>query len=144
MVDPQRALEILNHLRELGIRLAVDDFGTGQASLGYLKMLPVDELKIDRSFVSAVATDERDAAIVRATVELAHSLGLSVVAEGIEDEETWVKLCDMGCDIAQGFFIARPMPPDELATWLEERRPGSGMQLVAVDLDDDGVALPPA
>ncbi len=118
MADPERALDVLTRLAGLGVRLAVDDFGAGYSSLAYLKTLPVDELKIDKSFVRAMATDAADAAIVASTVALGHALGLRVVAEGIEDRATWDLLAEMGCDVAQGYHIARPLPPDALADWL--------------------------
>jgi EAL domain-containing protein (putative c-di-GMP-specific phosphodiesterase class I) len=94
----------------MGIRIAIDDFGTGYSSLAYLKRLPVDELKIDRSFVRELATDDDDLAIVRSTIRLGHDLGLTIVAEGIEDGRTWDRLHRLGCDVAQGYFIGRPMP----------------------------------
>ena len=118
MEDPRQAIAILQGLHDLGVKLSIDDFGTGYSSLAYLKRLPVDELKIDRAFVSGIATDPRDAAIVRSTVELAHSLGLSVVAEGIEDAATVQCLIDAGCDEAQGFHFARPQPADALLEWI--------------------------
>ncbi len=99
------------------MRLAVDDFGTGHASLAYLKRLPVDELEIDQTFVRQLATDEADAAIVRATVGLGHSLGLEIVAEGVEDGESWARLAAWGCDVAQGYHLSRPLPADEVAGW---------------------------
>ncbi len=120
MVDTDRALDVLARLAALGLRLAVDDFGAGYSSLAYLKTLPVDALKIDKGFVRAMATDARDAAIVGSTVGLGHALGLRVVAEGIEDRATWDLLAGMGCDVAQGYHIARPLPPDALAYWLRD------------------------
>jgi diguanylate cyclase len=108
MGDPDRVRGVVERLKEIGVRLAIDDFGTGYSSLSYLKSLPVDVIKIDRSFVMAMATDESDAAIVQSTVELAHNLGLEVVAEGVEDAETLAQLAQYGCDFAQGYFIARP------------------------------------
>jgi diguanylate cyclase (GGDEF)-like protein len=110
MADPTRALHTITTLRLMGIRIAIDDFGTGYSSLAYLKRLPVDELKIDRSFVRELATDEDDLAIVRSTIGLGHDLGLTIVAEGIEDRRTWDRLQRLGCDVAQGYFIGRPMP----------------------------------
>jgi diguanylate cyclase (GGDEF)-like protein len=120
MADPGRALDVLTRLAGLGVRLAVDDFGVGYSSLAYLKTLPVDELKIDKGFVRAMATDTADAAIVASTVELGHALGLRVVAEGIEDRVTWDALAEMGCDVAQGYYLSRPLAPDALAGWLRE------------------------
>jgi EAL domain-containing protein (putative c-di-GMP-specific phosphodiesterase class I) len=118
MADAARAMEVLNRLRAMGVGVSIDDFGTGYSSLAYLKRLPVHELKIDRSFVAHMATDENDAAIVRSTIGLAHELGLSVVAEGVEDQDTWDVLANVGCDVAQGYFISRPLPPLVLGEWL--------------------------
>jgi diguanylate cyclase (GGDEF)-like protein len=118
MTDPLRAREILEELNDMGVTLSIDDFGTGYSSLSYLKQLPVDEIKIDRSFVSEMTRDEDDETIVRATVELAHNLGLRIVAEGVEDEVTFRRLAWFGCDIAQGFHICKPLPPRELAEWV--------------------------
>ena len=120
MDDPQRALQTLNRLHALGLKLSIDDFGTGYSSLAYLKRLPVDELKIDRSFVMNMETDLQDAKIVHSTVELAHNLGLSVVAEGVEGAKHWKLLAKLGCDEAQGFFIAKPMPGTDFMPWLEQ------------------------
>jgi diguanylate cyclase (GGDEF)-like protein len=122
MSDPPRALQTLTRLREMGVDVSIDDFGTGYSSLAYLKRLPVDELKIDKSFVANMATDENDAAIVRSTISLAHDLGLSVVAEGVEDQETWNLLIGLGCDVAQGFFVSRPLPAFALGDWLQSSR----------------------
>jgi EAL domain-containing protein (putative c-di-GMP-specific phosphodiesterase class I) len=114
MIEPERALQTVIRLRGLGVQISIDDFGTGYSSLAYLKKLPVDELKIDRSFVSDVGVDPSDRAIVRSTIELAHNLGLRVVAEGVEDEATWQLLADMGCDEAQGYHLGHPRPAAEL------------------------------
>jgi EAL domain-containing protein (putative c-di-GMP-specific phosphodiesterase class I) len=125
--EPEVTDEILRELRRLGVKVSLDDFGTGYSSLSYLKDLPIDELKIDRSFVRHL-TDEgsRDSILVRATVELAHNLGLSVVAEGVEDATTQRRLGALHCDLAQGFHFARPMPAAELGAWLAECRvPGT-------------------
>jgi diguanylate cyclase (GGDEF)-like protein len=119
MSNPERALPILEQLALGGVRLSVDDFGTGYSSLQYLKRLPIAELKIDRGFVMAMATDAHDAAIVAMTVDLGHMLELSVVAEGVEDEATLIRLAELGCDLAQGFHIARPMPADDATAWLQ-------------------------
>jgi diguanylate cyclase (GGDEF)-like protein len=118
MADATRAMDILSRLRAMGISISIDDFGTGYSSLAYLKRLPVDELKIDKSFVANIASDENDAAIVRSTIRLAHDLGLSVVAEGIEDQQTLEFLTGLGCDVAQGYFISRPLPVLALGDWL--------------------------
>jgi EAL domain-containing protein (putative c-di-GMP-specific phosphodiesterase class I) len=120
MSEPERAIETLGRLRKLGVRLAVDDFGTGYSSLAYLHRLPVDEIKIDKSFVSRVAGGTSGASIVRASVELGHSLRLETVAEGIEDARTWDLLAALGCDTAQGFYISRPIPAAGLLSWLAE------------------------
>jgi len=122
MANPMRAIEILKKLDHVGIRLSVDDFGTGYSSLAYLKQLPVDELKVDKSFIMNLDKDESDAAIVRSTVDLAHNLDLRVVAEGVESETTWNMLRGLGCDHAQGFYMSKPMPADELQDWLLARR----------------------
>ncbi|MDT7928622.1 putative bifunctional diguanylate cyclase/phosphodiesterase, partial [Tepidimonas sp.] len=117
MDDPQRAEATLNRLAAMGFRLSIDDFGTGYSSLAYLKRLPVQELKIDRSFVMGMERAADDAVIVRSTIDLAHNLGLSVVAEGVENAAILVALRDLGCDEAQGYHIARPMPVDDWAAW---------------------------
>ena len=119
MDDPDRALHTLANLHRLGLRLSIDDFGTGYSSLAYLKRLPVDELKIDKSFVMKMEQDLDDAKIVRSTIDLAHNLGLSVVAEGIENEQTWKLLAGLKCDEAQGYFIARPMPAEQFFDWVK-------------------------
>ena len=121
LADPPRAKEILQRLRDTGVSLAVDDFGTGYASLAYLSELPVDEIKIDRSFVMAMDREEQHARIVRSTIDLGRNLALSVVAEGVETGAVWSKLTELGCDSAQGYFLARPLPADELTPWLRER-----------------------
>ena len=118
MADPARALAVLTRLSEMGIRLSIDDFGVGYSSLSYLKRLPVHEIKIDRSFVAQMDADEDDAFIVRSTIDLGRNLGLNVVAEGVETEEVWDELGELGCDYAQGWFLGRPMPAAELAEWL--------------------------
>jgi len=105
----------------MGVRLSIDDFGTGYSSLAYLKRLPVTEIKIDRSFVSNVAADEDDAAIVLSTIQLAESLRLDVVAEGVETAATFDALTGFGCRRLQGFFLTRPLPADELEQWLRDR-----------------------
>jgi EAL domain-containing protein (putative c-di-GMP-specific phosphodiesterase class I) len=118
MTDPMKARRLLIELSELGVRISIDDFGTGYSSLAYLKDLPVNQLKIDQSFVQNMHDDLNDAIIVRSVVDLGHNLGLQTVAEGVEDHETWVQLAQLGCDDAQGYFLARPMPPAELMPWL--------------------------
>ena len=121
MADPERALPILRELHTLGVVLAVDDFGTGYSSLAYLRQLPVDEVKIDKSFVFGMGTDLGDLAVVRSIVELGHSLGLSVVAEGVEEDIARDQLESMGCDVAQGYLISRPLSEKRLEAWLQAR-----------------------
>lgn len=118
MADPTHAEEVLTRLNTMGIRIAIDDFGTGYSSLGSLTRLPVNEIKIDKSFVIGMATKESDAVIVRSTIDLAHNLGLKVVAEGVENKEIWDRLAAFGCDELQGYYIARPMPSSEFPRWL--------------------------
>jgi len=117
MADPVGALEILTRLHDRGIRLSIDDFGTGYSSLSYLKRLPVDEIKIDKSFVLEMAANGDDETIARSIIDLGHNLGLGVVAEGVEDDATWTRLATMGCDVAQGYYISRPVPAPELTRW---------------------------
>jgi diguanylate cyclase (GGDEF)-like protein len=121
MTDPARAVALLHRLRDLGVRLSVDDFGTGYSSLSYLKRLPVHEVKIDRSFVTSLGSDAEDLPIVRAIVDLGRHMGLAVVAEGVEDAETLALLADIGCDLAQGWHLSRPMPIGHLVPWLHAR-----------------------
>ncbi len=113
MTDPIRAKEILESLSMMGVTLSIDDFGTGYSSLSYLKQLPVEEIKIDKSFVLEMMNDENDEVIVKATIDLAHNLGLKIVAEGVKDQKTWDRLKSLNCDIAQGFFISKPITADE-------------------------------
>jgi diguanylate cyclase (GGDEF)-like protein len=117
MADPSRAIAVLGRLREFGVRLAIDDFGTGYSSLSYLRRLDVDELKIDRSFVSKMGGANGDAVIVRSTIELGHNLGLRVVAEGVESAEVWRQLLPLGCDLVQGFYLGAPMTGDQFEQW---------------------------
>jgi diguanylate cyclase (GGDEF)-like protein len=127
MLDPERARTVLNALRQLGLRIAIDDYGTGYCALAYLQDLPVDELKLDRSFAARVTTDDRSAAIVRSTIELAHALGLQVVAEGVEDRQTLDAVKSFGCDYAQGHYFSRPVPAAAFAAavHLAEFEPGA-------------------
>jgi diguanylate cyclase (GGDEF)-like protein len=122
MADPERGRTVLAELRRLGVRTSIDDYGTGYSSLAYLKHLPADELKLDRSLTADVGTDRRAAAIVEHTVALAHALGLRLVAEGVEDDATGEVLARLGCDVAQGFAIARPMPVADFLEWLDAPR----------------------
>lgn len=117
MEDPQRAENTLNQLHDRGFKLSIDDFGTGYSSLAYLKRLPVAQLKIDKSFVMNMQSDANDATIVRSTIDLAHNLGLSVVAEGVENEAICVLLRKLNCDEAQGYHLSRPMPVEDFITW---------------------------
>jgi diguanylate cyclase (GGDEF)-like protein len=119
MTDPEGTVDVLWRLRRAGVRLSIDDLGVGQSSLSYLKTLPVHEVKVDRSFVTRMADDSDDQAIVEAVVHLAHRLGMTVVAEGVEDERTWRLLHSLGTDTAQGYWISRPLPAPEVRIWLE-------------------------
>jgi diguanylate cyclase (GGDEF)-like protein len=143
IADPEGAAATLDAIASLGVRISLDDFGTGWSSLAHLRRLPVDELKIDRSFVSDMVGDEDDAAIVRTTVDLARSLRLRVVAEGVEDEETWTLLAGLGCDAIQGFVLSRPLPGPQIDAWLAARREGA---LARCELpgstDDDELTTP--
>jgi diguanylate cyclase len=123
MEDPEHALSALQRLHDAGVYLAIDDFGTGYSSLAYLKRLPVDEIKVDRSFVASLTTDARDRLIVASTVSLGRALGLDVVAEGVEDEDTLAVLQGLGCDLAQGFLFARPEAHPRLDGYPMERAP---------------------
>jgi EAL domain-containing protein (putative c-di-GMP-specific phosphodiesterase class I) len=125
VADQVRALDVLTRLNGMGIGLSVDDFGTGYSSLAYLKDLPVSELKIDRKFVNNMTEDGDDAFIVRSTIDLGRNLGLQVVAEGVETEAVWDQLALLGCDVAQGYYLTRPLPADELTKWLAERKQDS-------------------
>jgi CheY-like chemotaxis protein len=118
MHDPDRTTRAVEALRSLGCRISIDDFGSGYSSLGHLATLPVNAVKIDRQFVVAMFKDYRREAIVRATIGLGHDLGFEVVAEGVEDRETWELRAALGCDLAQGYHIARPMAPDAVPAWI--------------------------
>jgi EAL domain-containing protein (putative c-di-GMP-specific phosphodiesterase class I) len=118
MADTPRTMEILTRLGSMGLRIAVDDFGTGYSSLSYLKKLPVHTLKIDKSFIIGMNANDNDAAIVRTSIELAHNLGLEVVAEGVETELALKRLKALGCDMAQGHYLGRPLTATELEDWL--------------------------
>jgi EAL domain-containing protein (putative c-di-GMP-specific phosphodiesterase class I) len=116
--DPSKATEVLNYLNQNGFKLSIDDYGTGYSSLAQLKQLPVQELKIDRSFVQHLLDNESDKIIVKSTIELAHNMGLTLVAEGIEDEQTLLWLKSQGCELAQGYFISKPLPAHDFEAWL--------------------------
>jgi EAL domain-containing protein (putative c-di-GMP-specific phosphodiesterase class I) len=121
MADAARSQQVMAGLRRLGVRLSIDDYGTGYSSLSYLRALPVDELKLDRSFVSHLTSDERAAAIVRSTLQLSLDLGMRMVVEGVEDAATLAALRAWGCDFAQGYHIARPMPAQQFLAWLVDQ-----------------------
>ena len=120
MEDPQGVLQNLTWLRNLGIGLYVDDFGTGYSSLGYLKRLPVGSVKIDKSFVIDMLENTDSAAIVRSTISLGHDLNLEVVAEGVENQAIWDQLAELGCDVAQGYFISKPLPAAQFESWYRQ------------------------
>jgi EAL domain-containing protein (putative c-di-GMP-specific phosphodiesterase class I) len=119
MADPKRVMAVLNALKDIGVTIALDDFGTGYSSLAHLSIMPLDVLKIDQTFVRNMMTKPKDAAIVRSTVELARSLGLTTVGEGVEDGLTWAQLRTLGCDTIQGNIISRAKPANELTQYLQ-------------------------
>ena len=122
--DPDLALEILTRLAEMGINISIDDFGTGYSSLSYLKKLPVSELKIDKSFIQDMLENENDEIIVRSTIDLAHNMGLKVVAEGAEEKETVARLKSLGCDIIQGYYYSKPLSGNDCTDWFNTHRRG--------------------
>jgi len=130
LAEPARARDVLTRLHTAGISLSIDDFGTGYSSMSHLKHLPVDELKIDRSYVADMATSAEDAALVRSLVDLGHELGLTVVAEGVEDADTAAMLSDLRCGVGQGYLYAAPMPPQATAGWLADRLPAGAAPLL--------------
>ena len=128
MSNPGQAIAVLRELAALGIRISVDDYGTGYSSMAYLKHLPVREIKIDRTFVTDMAGDNSDYTIVRSSIELARQLGLDVVAEGVETADALAQLTELDCTTVQGYYFSKPLPPDELWRWLaawpgNDRRP---------------------
>ena len=137
MANPTHALEILTRISRMGVALYIDDFGTGYSSLGYLRKLPVNAIKIDKSFVIHMLTEKNDAVIVRSTIDLAHHLGFKVVAEGVEDSDIWDSLVELGCDIAQGFYMSRPIPAPEMTQWLQESEWGLGKARAKMILPED-------
>jgi diguanylate cyclase (GGDEF)-like protein len=118
MIDPESSMQTLHRLNDLGVNVSIDDFGTGHSSLAYLKQLPVNEIKIDKSFVMNMSENNEDRKIVRSVIDLGHNFGLQVVAEGIESEQTLSELRGMGCDIGQGYYISRPLPMNEMLNWI--------------------------
>jgi predicted signal transduction protein with EAL and GGDEF domain len=127
----EASLAVLEELRALGVRIVLDDFGTGYSSLAYLRQLPLDTIKVDRSFVTDLDVHDPNVGIVRAVVSLAHGLGITVVAEGIETEEQARRLCDLGCDMGQGFAWAHPAPPLQVGTFMGRRLDGAAKRLEA-------------
>lgn len=123
MTEPERAHRLLEELSALGVRISIDDFGAGYTSLGQLSSLPINELKIDKSFVVTMCNDPSNDLIVHSVIDLGHNLGLSIVAEGVEDAQTLATLKDYGCDVAQGYYISEPVTPDVIAEWLAAKRP---------------------
>jgi EAL domain-containing protein (putative c-di-GMP-specific phosphodiesterase class I) len=122
MSDPERSRDVLRQIRNLGIKISIDDFGTGFSSLSQLKQLPADELKIDQSFVRGLPDDAEDVVLVRSAIDLAHNLGLTVVAEGVERLDALALLHELGCDLAQGFALSRPSPDEDLLEACEQAR----------------------
>jgi EAL domain-containing protein (putative c-di-GMP-specific phosphodiesterase class I) len=120
MADPVHALDVLMKLHGMGIHFSIDDFGVGYSSLEYLQKLPVDTIKIDKSFIVNMIRNPNNTVIVRSTIDLAHNLGLRAVAEGVENKDLWDRLEALGCDIAQGYYMCKPMPADDLMRWLQE------------------------
>ena len=127
MESPERSIKFMTDCQSIGVRFAIDDFGTGYSSLSYLKKLPLQSVKIDRSFIKDIASDEGDYAIVRSVIDLAHNLGMSVIAEGVEDAPTSAMLLKHGCEFAQGYYFSRPLPPRELIKVIQQS--DSGLQL---------------
>ena len=130
MTDPDRMSQVLARLQGMGIELSLDDFGTGRSSFAYLKQLPVAELKIDKSFVMGMHRDAGDLVIVRSAIDLARNLGFRSVAEGVEDEATWNRLAELNCDVAQGYWLGRPVPAEDLASLLRQRAVRAGSSVV--------------
>jgi EAL domain-containing protein (putative c-di-GMP-specific phosphodiesterase class I) len=131
--DPTRAVKILARLNTMGVWISIDDFGTGYSSLANLKQMPVDEIKIDKSFVMSMTKNGDDIAIVRSIIELGHNLGLQVVAEGVESQEIYDQLVQLTCDFAQGYHWSRPIPADAFTEWIQEF-PGAGVPIPAEQL----------
>ena len=129
MADPGQAMFVLSLLRTSGISISIDDFGTGYSSLANLRQIPFDEIKIDKSFVMEMLSNDSDSAIVHATIDLAHNLGRQVIAEGVENQETLKRLAEWGCDLAQGYFISRPVDPEKMMEWVRHMKLTSGKQV---------------
>jgi EAL domain-containing protein (putative c-di-GMP-specific phosphodiesterase class I) len=141
MADPVRTEAVVARLRSMGVAMAIDDFGTGYSSFSHLRRLPVDEIKIDKSFVQHMAQDDNDFTIVRTIVDLGRNLGIRVVAEGVENDETWKRLASVGCDVIQGYVLAKPLGALDLDKWLAEG--GAGVHGPAREkAADDAEVLP--
>lgn len=130
MANPGRSIEVLNKLNKMGVRLSIDDFGTGFSSLSYLKQLPVNEIKIDKSFVMDMIENDNDATIVRSTIELGHNLGLKVIAEGVESLNTFTLLSRSHCDFCQGFYVSKPMSAQDFSLWMKAQTPHTQNQVI--------------
>ena len=126
LANPSRTEAVLEELAELGVRLSIDDFGTAYSSFGYMRRAPISEIKIDRSFVMGMNEASEDMAVVRSAIDLGRNLGIKVVAEGVETQEAWDRLRELGCAEAQGYYLSRPVPPQQLSQWLGERSAGRG------------------
>jgi EAL domain-containing protein (putative c-di-GMP-specific phosphodiesterase class I) len=140
MQDPNRALAVIARISEMGVTFSLDDFGTGYSCLAQLKRLPVRSLKIDRSFIMNMTNSVDDANIVRSAIQLGHSLNLCVIAEGIETPEHLRQLEDFGCDVAQGFHLGRPVPPEDIPRWLHALQ-GSSLEAPVREATNRGVEL---
>jgi diguanylate cyclase (GGDEF)-like protein len=143
MFDPERALKILVRLHDMGIHLSIDDFGTGYSSLVYLKKLPVSQIKVDCSFVMNMIHDQDDAVIVQSTIDLGHNLDCQVVAEGVENIETLEQLRRLGCDQAQGYYLSRPLPADDITSWFAQSQWGARLARSTPVTPHDPLDLPP-
>ncbi len=135
ITEPERAMTTLEHIHDIGIPISIDDFGTGYSSLAYLKDLPLDELKIDKSFIDCMHDDARSLTIVQMVIQMAHYLGFEVIAEGVESEDDWRCLEMLGCDRAQGFYMGKPMPPDQLERWMSESPWGASQDTTNTTID---------
>ena len=138
MTAPNRSMQVIKSLNQMGIKLAIDDFGTGYSSLAYLKKLPVQVIKIDRSFILNIHEDERDAKIVGSILDLGHNLGLETIAEGVEKDEIRKQLSSLGCNMIQGYLISRPLPADEFEMWLKNGSPEAGPAPVRMVAESSG------